>query len=297
MRPEAPQAETMQALRPAPLSSPAWDKSATGWNQHSAPIRAWLQHATVAMLDAAGIAAGSRVLDIAAGAGDQTLDIARRVGPHGHVLATDISATALALTRANLRAAGYAQVETRLADAQALGLAGAGFDAAVCRLGLMFCAQPGHALEGVRHALRPGGRFSALVFSQPGRNPCLGIMMACALQHAGLPARQPFEPGTLLSLGQPGLLAQLLLDAGFLSIDVRAVAAPFHMPSSRHYVDFVRTSGSPIMEILASLSAPAQTAAWDDMASRLEAFTTPAGWVGPNELLLCGATAPGAPNH
>jgi ubiquinone/menaquinone biosynthesis C-methylase UbiE len=285
--------EARQPLRAAPVSSPAWDKSAAGWNQHSAPIRAWLQHATAAMLDTAGIAAGSRVLDIAAGAGDQTLDIARRVGPQGHVLATDISANALALAKANLRAAGYAQVETRLADAQALGLAGAGFDAAVCRLGLMFCAHPGHALDGVRQALRPGGRFSALVFSQPGHNPCLGIMMACALQHAGLPARQAFEPGTLLSLGQPGLLAQLLRDAGFLNIDVRPVTAPFLMPSSRQYVDFVRTSGSPVMEILASLPAPAQTAAWADMASRLEVFTTPGGWTGPNELLLCGATAPG----
>lgn len=293
MRPELALAGATEALRPGAESSTAWDKSAAGWNQHTAPIRAWLQHATAAMLDTAGIAAGTRVLDIAAGAGDQTLDIARRVGPHGHVLATDISANALALAQANLRAAGYAQVETRLADAQALGLAGAGFDAAVCRLGLMFCAQPGSALEGVRQALKPGGRFSALVFSQPGCNPCLGIMMACALQHAGRPPRQPFEPGTLLSLGQPGLLAQLLRDAGFLNIDVRPVSAPFHMPSSRHYVDFVRTSGSPIMEILASLPAPAQTAAWDDMASRLEVFTTPAGWTGANELLLCGATAPG----
>lgn len=291
------EAEAIQTSRPGAVSSPAWDKSAAGWNQHTASIRAWLQHATAAMLDAAGIAAGSRVLDIAAGAGDQTLDIARRTGPQGYVLATDISANVLALAQQNLRAAGFGQIETRLADAQALGLAGAGFDAAVCRLGLMFCAQPDDALDGVRQALKPGGRFSALVFSQPGRNPCLGIMMACALQHAGLPARQPFEPGTLLSLGQPGLLAQLLRDAGFLNIDVRPVAAPFHMPTSRHYVDFVRTSGSPIMELLASLPAPAQAAAWDDMVSRLEVFTTPAGWVGPNELLLCGATAPGVPNH
>ena len=43
------------------------------------------------MLDASKITAGSRVLDVAAGAGGQSLAAARRVGPTGHVLATDIS--------------------------------------------------------------------------------------------------------------------------------------------------------------------------------------------------------------
>jgi ubiquinone/menaquinone biosynthesis C-methylase UbiE len=42
------------------------------------------------MLDMAGVGAGARVLDVAAGAGGQTLAAARRVGPSGSVLATDI---------------------------------------------------------------------------------------------------------------------------------------------------------------------------------------------------------------
>ena len=55
-----------------------WDKSAAGWNAHAPQIRAWLATATEAMLDRAGIGPGVRVLDVAAGSGDQTLDIARR---------------------------------------------------------------------------------------------------------------------------------------------------------------------------------------------------------------------------
>jgi ubiquinone/menaquinone biosynthesis C-methylase UbiE len=272
-------------------SSPVWDQGAAGWNNHTTLIRSWLHDVTAAMLDAAGIAPGSRVLDIAAGAGDQTLDIARRVGPQGYVLATDISAHMLALAQENLRAAGLQHVDTRLADAQALGLAGSDFDAAVCRLGLMFCASPLEALTEARQALKPGGRLAAVVFSKPQHNPCLTIMMATALKHAGLPERQPFEPGTLLSLGQPGLLEQLLEDAGFFDIDVQPVSAPFRMPTSRHYVDFVRTSGSPMMAILALLPAQAQADAWDDMVEQLKVFTTPTGWVGPNGLLLCSAAS------
>src|SRR5260370_22882978 len=51
--------------------------------------------ATQQLLDMARVAEGSRVLDVAAGAGDQTLLIAERVGAKGHVLATDISSNIL----------------------------------------------------------------------------------------------------------------------------------------------------------------------------------------------------------
>jgi len=274
-----------------------WDEAADGWNRHGALVGEWLHDATVAMLDVACIGPGSRVLDIAAGPGDQTLDIARRVGPSGHVLATDISARGLELAQDKLRAAGYDRVETQVADAQALDLAGAGFDAAICRLGLMFFRAPLDTLRGTRDALRPAGRFSALVFSGPQANPCIATLVTTALRHAGSPPASPGAPGTLLSLGQTGLLAELLDTAGFVDIAVRAVSAPMHLPSCQHYIDFVRSAGLPIMAILAPLSAAAQAEAWQDIAAQLDCFTTPTGWVGPNELLLCSATRPDSLNE
>ena len=270
----------------------AWDRAALGWNSHTTIIRAWLEEATAEMLAAAHIASGSRVLDIAAGAGDQSLDIARCIGASGHVLAIDLSPAILALAAANAQAAGLHQIDTRVLDAQALGLEGAGFDAAVCRLGLMFCRTPLDALAGARAALRPGGRFSAMVFSQAECNPCLVTMMKVALQHTGVRARPPAEPGTLMSLGEPGLLRRLLHDAGFVDIEVRPISAPFRLPTARSYIEFVRSSGSPIRELLAPLAPAGQVAAWDEMVEQLAVFATPEGWVGPNELLLCSASAP-----
>lgn len=278
--------------RPASAAGHPWDEAAEGWSRHGPLVGEWLHDATRAMLDAARIGPGARVLDIAAGAGDQTLEAARSVGMTGHVLATDISARSLALAQGKLRAAGFERVETRVADAQALDLAEAGFDAAICRLGLMFCRAPLDALSGVRAALRPAGRFSALVFAGPQINPCIAILVSTAMRHAGLPPASPGAPGTLLSLGQPGLLAKLLDTAGFVDIDVRAVSAPMRLPSCQNYIDFVRTAGLPIMAILAPLSAAAQADAWRDMAAQLEQFTTPTGWVGPNGLLLCAAARP-----
>ena len=81
-----------------------WNTSAEGWNDKSVEIRNWLRESTDAMLNMADVRPGARVLDVAAGAGDQTLDIAARVGPNGYVLATDMSPAILEFAQANARA-------------------------------------------------------------------------------------------------------------------------------------------------------------------------------------------------
>ncbi len=272
----------------------AWDTAAAGWHAHAPLIRAWLASATQLMLDAANIQPGARVLDVAAGAGDQTLDVLQRVGASGHVLATDISPAILALAHCNARAAGHTNVTLRVADAQAQGLPCEAFDAAVCRLGLMFCHEPLRALTAIHTALKPGGRTSGLVFAAPSLNPCLLAPMAIAQKYGGNPwaaMGSPCEPGTLMSLGQPGLLESLLARAGFIDVDVRSVSAPFAAPSVGHYVLFLQQSASPIMELLARLSPALQQAAWQEMAQALDIYSTPVGWVGPKTLLLYAATA------
>src|SRR5689334_272647 len=99
-----------------------WDQNALGWNDQSAKIRGWLSDATHAMLEMANVHSAMRVLDVAAGAGDQTLEIARRVGPSGYVLATDLSPRILEFCKENAQAAGYENVETLVVDGKALQL-------------------------------------------------------------------------------------------------------------------------------------------------------------------------------
>jgi len=269
-----------------------WDTAAAGWNAHTADIRAWLRKPTDAMCRMAGVTAGSRVLDVAAGAGDQTLDIAEQVGPQGYVLATDLSPAIVALARDNAARAGFGHVETRVADGEDLGVAEASFDAAVCRLGLMFFPDPLRGLREIHRALRPGGGVCTMVFSRAEKNPCLTILMSTALKHAGLPARDPFVAGGLLSLGQPGRIDALFRSAGFHDVATTAFDAVFRLPSVDDYLAFVRSSASPILQILGRLDAASAEAAWGEMRDRLTAFTTPSGWEGPNELLLTAGRRP-----
>ena len=263
-----------------------WDRAAPGWNAHGPLIGAWLARATEAMLGMAGIGPGSRVLDVAAGAGEQTLLIARRVGPAGSVLATDLSPVILALAEANAQHAGLSNVHFQVADGEDLQVEPASFDAVVCRLGLMLLGDPLRGLREMHRTLRSGGHLCAVVFSEPEHNPCITTLMSTALQHAGLPAVNPCTPGGLLSLGRPGVSDGLFAAAGFQDVATTRLAAPFRMPSAKAYLDFVRTSASPIQQILSRLDEPDRERAWAEMEEKLSLYATPWGWEGPNELLL-----------
>ena len=263
-----------------------WDQSAQGWNDHAAQIGAWLACGTEAMLEMAGVEPGARVLDVAAGAGEQTLRVAERVGRTGFVLATDLSPAIVALAQANAVHAGHHNVRTQVADGESLGLAPASFDAAVCRLGLMFFPNPLLGLLEMHSALRPGGGVCTMMFSRLERNPCITILMSTALKHAGLAPRDPYQAGGLLSLGRPGLADALFQQAGFNEVATTVIDAPFTLPSVHHYVEFIRSSASPVLQILGRLDEQAAAAAWAEIEERLAVFNTASGWQGPNELLL-----------
>ena len=136
-----------------------WEDAADAWHRWGPALESWLGHATETMLDLAGVDRGHRVLDVAAGAGGQTLSAARRVGPDGAVLATDISPRILEFAAAEARRAGLANVGTHAVDGEDLDVEPGSFDAAISRVGLIYFPDRQGALARIRRALRPGGRL------------------------------------------------------------------------------------------------------------------------------------------
>lgn len=268
-----------------------WDAAAHGWALWESAVAAWMKPATESMLDVAGVDTGARVLDLASGAGSQTLDAARRVGANGHVVATDISETMLHHVRENARAAGFANVTTLLGAAEELDLPAESFDAATCRLGLMLFIDPARALAAVRRALRPGAKVGVVVFTTPAANPFMAQPMEILLRHTGKSPPSPGQPG-IFSLGSAGTLEQLLTRSGFTGVVQRNLGAQLRLPSATDALTMMQEAFGAYRAVLAGSPDAVQRAAWAEVAEALKSFETPQGFLAPAEVLVAAAAKP-----
>ncbi len=268
-----------------------WQSAADAWHRWGPFLGEWLGAATDQMLDLAHIGTGSRVLDIAAGAGEQSLAAARRVGPTGNVLATDIAPALLEHALVDAHAAGLLNVATREIDGEALGeLPAASFDAATSRVGLIYFPDQQRALAGIRRALKPGGRFAAVVYSTPDKNQFFSIPVGIIRRRAKLPPPLPGQPGPF-SLGGDGVLAAAYAQAGLHDIEVRKVDSPVRLPSAAECVRFERESFGALHQMMSTLSDAERADTWGEIERELRQFETAGGFVGPCEMLVGAGTA------
>jgi SAM-dependent methyltransferase len=263
-----------------------WENAAEPWHRWGPFLGEWLGPATERMLDLVGIQIGSRVLDVAAGAGEQTLRAAHRVGPGGHVLATDVSPAILEYAAVAAREAGLSQVATRELDGEMLAeLPGETFDAVISRVGLIYFPDQQKALAGMKHALKPGGRIGAIVYSTPQNNAFFSTPVAIIRRRANLPPPLPGQPGPF-SLGADGVLAAALERAGLRDVIVEKVDAPVRLPSAAECVRFERESFGALHQMMVSLSDAERADAWEEIESELKKFEGPGGFAGPCEMLV-----------
>jgi SAM-dependent methyltransferase len=262
-----------------------WEGAAPGWAQWEATIVNWMAPATEAMLAMAGVDAGARVLDLACGAGSQTLQAARRVGAQGQVVANDISATMLHYVRENARAAGLTNVTTLAGAAEDMDVAGESFDAVICRLGLMLFVDPAKALATVRCVLRPGGKVAVVVFTTPVANPFMAQPMQILLRHAGKTPPSPGQPG-IFALGAPGVIERLLAESGFVDVEQRAFSLPLRMTSGTQALAMMQEAFGAYRAVVSDSPEAVRVAAWAEVAARLKTFETGTGFVAPAEVLV-----------
>ena len=268
-----------------------WQTAAEPWHRWGPTLEAWLGEATDVMLDMAGVAQATRVLDVAAGAGGQTLAAARRVGPDGHVLATDISGNILEFAERSAREAGLNNVETRVVDGEELDVPPGTFDAIISRVGFIYFPDQHTAFVGMRRALRAGGRVAGIVYSTPDANGFFSIPVSIIRRRAQLPAPAPGQPGPF-SLGTPGVIEAALERAGFTDVEVQRVLAPLRLPSAAECVRFERESFGALHQMLAGLSDAEREETWDEIERELSQFETADGFEGPCELLVAAGSAP-----
>ncbi len=105
----------------------------------------------------AGIRLGHRVIDVGAGPGFATIDLAELVGPRGEVLAVERSGRFLEVSAAACAARDLSNVRFRSMDLMKESLGVTGFDAAWCRWVACFVSSPATMVGRIADALHPGG--------------------------------------------------------------------------------------------------------------------------------------------
>lgn len=268
-----------------------WQAAAEAWHRWGPFLGQWLGACTEQMLDLARVRPGARVLDVAAGAGEQSIAAARRVGPNGYVLATDIAPALLDYALADARAQGLSNLEARELDGEALAeLPNASFDAVISRVGLIYFPDQQRALAGVRHVLKPGGRFAAIVYSTPERNAFFSIPVGIIRRRAKLPPPLPGQPGPF-SLGGDGALAAAYERAGLKNIEIRKIDSPVRLSSAAECVRFERESFGALHQMMSSLNEDERADTWNEIERELRQFETASGFVGPCEMIVGAGSA------
>ncbi len=267
-----------------------WDTAAEAWHRWSPLLSRWLGPATETLLDMCAIGTGGRVLDVAAGAGEQSLAAARRVGPTGHVLATDLSPVILEYARTSARLAGLTNVATQVHDGEDLGeLEAEPFDAVISRVGLIYFPDQQKALRGMRQRLRESGRIGVMVYATAERNPFFSIPVAIIRRRAQLPPPLPGQPGPF-SLGDREVLARTLKEAGFRDVTIESIDAPVRLDSAAECLQFEQESFGALHQMLSGLSATEQDETWDEIEQALTQFEQDGQFTGPCEMLVASAS-------
>jgi SAM-dependent methyltransferase len=174
--------------------------------------------------DAAGIAAGQRVLDVACGTGALARTAAERVGPNGQVIGLDANPEMLAVAR---RVAPSIQwLDGR---AEALPLPDASVDAAVSQFGLMFFDDRVAALREMWRVLRPGGRLAVAACDAVERSPGYAALTALLQQLFGARVADAFRAP--FAIGNAALLGALASQAGIERAEVEVRSADVRFAS------------------------------------------------------------------
>lgn len=268
-----------------------WDSAAVGWMEWSEFNDRADRHVSERLVELAGVRPGSRVLDVAAGYGEPALTAARKAGPEGSVVATDISAEMLAFGRERAAAAGLGNVEFVQSDASDLDFPPASFDAAVSRWGIIFEPDAEAAAARIRGFLEPGARIAIASWGEPDQVPFLSIPMKTTRERLGVPPPPAGTPGPL-SRPTPAAIGGLLEGAGFSEVAVEQTEVTFEFDSPEHFTAYVRAIAAPIRAMIEQHAGEAQEDAWEAIT---RAAAEAGGGSGPLSLssvaLLASGTA------
>ncbi|MDX1612493.1 MAG: methyltransferase domain-containing protein, partial [Candidatus Thermoplasmatota archaeon] len=207
------------------------------WNASVEAYEAWVQALAPfnePLLESLDPQPGERILDVASGRGEPAFSLAEAAGVEGQVLGIDLADEMIAQAQRGAKERGLDNLRFQVMDAEEMTLEDASFDAVSCRSSLQIMTAPEAALAEIARVLKPGGRFAASVWSDPGeRSPALHAIMGTMLMYF-----TPDETGYLptpYELGGPGTLAEMVEAAGLKVVGEQRVVVPLRFEDEEAY--------------------------------------------------------------
>ncbi|HZC13524.1 MAG TPA: methyltransferase domain-containing protein [Thermoleophilaceae bacterium] len=238
-----------------------WNTAASGWKKWSPLIDKGAGPVGERLVELAHIRPGDRVLDVATGYGEPALTAARRVGPEGEVVATDISAEMLAFGRERAAAAGLENVRFLETDAASLDFPPESFDAALSRWGIIFEPEPEATVARIRGFLKHGARMAIASWGPIDRAPMFDLTMGTLVRRLEIPPPPPGTPGPLARPTREAVEA-LLAHGGFSNVEVEEIEVLFDYESPAEFVTCLREIAPPITALLSQYPEDVRQEGW-----------------------------------
>jgi SAM-dependent methyltransferase len=229
------------------------------------------------LVEAARLAAGERVVDVACGTGVVTRIAAQRVGPRGRVTGVDLNAGMISVAR-TLPAGDGALIEWLEGSALALPLPDASADAVLCQQGLQFFPDKALALREMRRVVRRGGRLALSVWSAVGPyHSAVGEALTRLVD-------ETTAASFCASRKVPGKdeLERLAATAGWSEVKVSVRRLNIHVPAVQRFV-LEHLAGTPVAAAIAAADAETRKNIGASVKRAMERFADGDGVTYPEE--------------
>lgn len=265
-----------------------WAGVASAWDEHADFIDTREEGVTEKMLDLAGPKAGERVLELACGPGGVGLAAARRVGPDGEVVLSDVAAEMTAIAARRAERLGLDNVITRELDIENIDEPDESYDVVLSRAGLMFATDPSRALANIRRVLRAGGRVAVVVWGPRERNPWIGILMDSVSEQLGAPVPPPGIPGPFALSDAEGL-RNMIRESDLEDAEVTTLDVPLRVASFDEWWRRAVALAGPLAKVIESLPGETLSAIRERADQAASHHRTADGLVFPGVALLASA--------